>query len=176
MKILVLSDTHIPERALKIPDEIIYFLKKGVDLIVHAGDLTGENVLRELKSFGNVIAVRGNMDFLPLPRHEVFDVGNVKFGVFHGHGVYPRGNREQLTEIALDLGVDVLITGHTHSPDVYKGDVLILNPGSATGAWGGGGGSGVPSFMILNIERNVITVDLYEIKEKLSVKRFKFEI
>ncbi len=176
MRILVLSDTHIPERALKIPDEIITFLKRGVDLIVHAGDLTGESVLNTLKSFGKVVVVRGNMDYLPLPKQETFEVGNIKFGVYHGHGVYPRGDRKQLTEIAFEMGVDVLITGHTHSPDVYEGDVLILNPGSATGAWGGGGGSGIPSFMVLNVEGREITVDLYEIRDKLSLKRFKFEL
>ncbi|WP_457549888.1 YfcE family phosphodiesterase [Archaeoglobus sp.] len=176
MKIIVLSDTHIPERALKIPDEITAFLKRGVDLIVHAGDLTGKSVLNTLKSFGKVVAVRGNMDYLPLPMQETFEVGKLKFGVYHGHGVYPRGDRKQLTEIALEMGVDVLITGHTHSPDVYYGDVLILNPGSATGAWGGGGGSGIPSFMVLNVEGCVVTVDLCEIRGKPFVKRFKFEL
>ncbi len=174
MKVLVISDTHIPERALRIPNQILSFAR-DVDLIVHAGDLTDESVLNELKSFGEVIAVRGNMDFLHLPRHETFEIRKVSFGVFHGHGIYPRGNRKQLTEIALELGVDVLITGHTHSPDIYGGEVLILNPGSATGAWGGSGGSGVPSFIVLNVEEE-IAIDLYEIREKLKVRRYKFEI
>ncbi|RLI84344.1 MAG: YfcE family phosphodiesterase [Archaeoglobales archaeon] len=171
--IVVLSDTHIPERALRIPYEIEPFLKEA-NLIVHAGDLTDKKVLDDLMSFGRVLVVRGNMDYLSLPRYEKFKAGDLKFGVFHGHGIYPRGDRRQLTDFALDLDVDVLITGHTHSPDVYKGEVLILNPGSATGAWGGGGGSGIPSFMVLKVEGNLINVDLYEIREKVSVKRFEF--
>lgn len=174
MKLLIMSDTHIPERALKIPSEIEKFLK-DVDIVVHAGDLTGEDVLSYLMSF-NLIVVKGNMDFLKLPRYEVFKSEKLNFGVFHGHGIYPRGDRKQLTDVALDLGVDVLITGHTHRSDVYRGDVLILNPGSATGAWGGGGGSGVPSFMILKVEEREVTVYLYEIRENLDVKTFKFEI
>ena len=175
MRILVLSDTHIPERASKIPDEIIPFLK-DCDQIVHAGDLTDEIVLNQLKSFGDLIVVKGNMDYLDLPRQRLFDVEGIRFGVYHGHGIHPRGDRKQLTEIALNLGVDVLLTGHTHRFDVYKGDVLILNPGSATGAWGGEGGTGVPSFMVLNVEEGGITVDLYEIKEKLIFRRFKFDV
>ncbi len=172
MRIVILSDTHIPERASKIPDEIISFMRK-CDLIVHAGDLTDENVLKQLKSFGDLVVVRGNMDYLNLPRKEEFEIEGIKFGVFHGQGVYPRGNRKQLTEIALDMGVDVLITGHTHRSDVYKGDVLILNPGSATGAWGGSSEGGNPSFIVLEV-KGEITVDLYEIRGK--AKRFKFEV
>ncbi len=173
--IVVISDTHIPDRALKIPNEIVPFLKRA-ELIIHAGDLTGENVLRKLKSFGETIVVRGNMDYLPLPREERFEVGDLTFGVYHGHGIYPRGDRKQLSEVALDMGVDVLITGHTHKPDVYRGEVLILNPGSATGAWGGGGGSGVPSFMVLEVERRSVRVDLYELGERTKVRRFRFEL
>lgn len=171
--IVVISDTHIPDRALRIPDEIIPFLKRS-EIVVHAGDLTDEEVLRELKSFSEVIAVRGNMDYLPLPREKTFKIDDVTFGVYHGHGIYPRGDRRQLSEIALDMGVDVLITGHTHRPDVYKGEVLILNPGSATGAWGGGGGSGIPSFMVLDVEGRSLKVDLYELGK--GVKRFRFEL
>lgn len=175
MKIVVLSDTHIPERASKIPDEIVPFLR-NCNLIVHAGDLTDEIVLNQLKSFGDLIAVKGNMDYLSLPRQEIFDVEGIRFGVYHGQGVYPRGDRKRLTEIALNLGVDVLITGHTHRSDVHKGEVLILNPGSATGAWGGSSAGGNPSFMVLDVEDGEITVDLYEIKDRVIVRRFKFEV
>lgn len=173
--IVVISDTHIPDRALKIPDEILPFLEEA-ELIVHAGDLTDEKVLMELKSFGDVIVVRGNMDYLHLPRQEKFEIGKLTFGVYHGHGIYPRGDRRQLSEIALDMGVDVLITGHTHRPDVYKGKVLILNPGSLTGAWGGGGGSGIPSFMVLNVKARSLKVDLYELSDRIDVKSFRFDL
>jgi len=179
-ELILLSDTHIPDRALKLPDEIEVFLKKKkFSKIVHAGDLTDERVLNLLKTFGDVVVVRGNMDFLPLPRHQVFELEDLSFGVVHGHGVYPRGDRRQLLSIAEELGVDVLISGHTHSPDVYfdesKG-ILLVNPGSATGAWGGGGGSGIPSFMTLEVSNGSVKVNLFELKAKLSVKRFAFDL
>ncbi len=178
MKLMVLSDTHIPDRALRLPNEIESFLDRRDFLkVVHAGDLTDERVLAYLKTFGDVVVVRGNMDYLPLPRHQIFELEKLRFGVVHGHGIYPRGDRRQLLSIAKELGVDVLISGHTHSPDVHFDEgILLINPGSATGAWGGGGGSGVPSFMMLEVSGGNVKVNLFEIKAKLSVKRFAFDI
>ena len=40
----VISDTHIPSRCLHVP-EIVMERFKGVDLILHAGDLTELSVL-----------------------------------------------------------------------------------------------------------------------------------
>jgi len=62
MKIGVISDTHIPDRADSIPKEIMEAFKK-VDMIIHTGDFVKMSVLDKLKSVcKNVIAVRGNMD------------------------------------------------------------------------------------------------------------------
>jgi putative phosphoesterase len=177
MKLFVISDTHIPDRALSIPEKAESILRKRFDKIIHAGDLTDRSVLNYLEGFGEVIAVKGNMDFIKLPNHVVFDVENVKIGVVHGHGIYPRGDRVKLLSVAKKLGVDVLISGHTHSPDVYlKDDVLLLNPGSVTGAWGGGGGSGVPTFMVLDVSENRVVVDLYELRDRTITRRFEFDL
>jgi len=63
IKIGVISDTHIPLSANKIPDEIFKHFE-GVDLILHAGDLIKLSVLDELRKIAPVEAVYGNMDSL----------------------------------------------------------------------------------------------------------------
>ena len=175
--ILVLGDTHIPRRANRIPDEIEEFVRgKPFDYVICTGDLTAESVLDYLRQLGRkVVAVRGNMDHLPLPEYAEITIGGFRIGVIHGDQVYPRGNREQLEDIAVERGVEVLISGHTHLPDVYKGRVVLLNPGSATGAWGGGGGSMRPSFMVVNVAGSEMVVELYELGKGVLTKRtFRF--
>jgi len=174
MRIVAISDTHIPDRASKIPGVIVKFLQQA-DLIVHAGDFTSERTYRELKSYGKLVAVMGNMDFVDLPEEETFKAGELKFGVVHGYGVYPRGNVKELERIGEEMGVDVLITGHTHSPSIHRGRVVIINPGSATGAWGGGGGKGIPSFAVITIGET-LNVQICELEETLKVKTYKFEV
>ena len=47
MKIIVLSDTHIPARAKDIPEEV-YAQIKGADLLIHAGDITSLEFFKKL--------------------------------------------------------------------------------------------------------------------------------
>lgn len=164
---LILSDSHIPERARELDELVLDFIKSKVyDVVVHAGDLTDEYVLHQVKLFGSkCYVVQGNMDYLDLPEDEVFEIYGIKIGVIHGDQVRPRGNIKALTAIAKDLGVQVLISGHTHSPFiVFDYGVLHINPGSVTGVWGGGGGSMKPSFVEIEIsEDRLVYVKLYEL-------------
>ncbi|MET1124368.1 MAG: YfcE family phosphodiesterase [Archaeoglobaceae archaeon] len=169
--ILILGDSHIPRRASWFPKEFEDLFAKRFDFVVCTGDLTDKTVLEYLRRLGKTIAVRGNMDHLPLPEYEELRIGELKLGVIHGDQVYPRGNREQLMEIALEKGVDLLISGHTHSPDFFKRSVVLLNPGSVTGVWGGGGGSLNPSFMLLDTDKMI--VELYELKKGLHKRVFE---
>ncbi len=178
MEVLVLGDTHIPNRARWFPKKVEEFLKsKLFDVVACTGDLTDKSVLDFIESLGKrIFVVSGNMDFLPLPERQSFKVENLRFGLIHGHQVYPRGDVGQLRDIAMDMGVDVLIHGHTHSADVHFKDVLLLNPGSATGVWSGGRASLIPSFIILRVEGNTLEVNLFELRENLRVDRRVFEL
>ncbi len=178
MRVLVIGDTHIPNRARWLPEKVDERIRSmKFDLVLCTGDLTDRKVLDYLSGLGEVVAVSGNMDHLPLPEYRTLKVEGIKFGIIHGHQVYPRGDVTQLREIALELGVDVLVHGHTHSADIWKGDVLLLNPGSATGVWSGGKASLVPSFMVLEVEGNSLDVNLYELREgELRVERRSFEV
>jgi len=134
MKIGVLSDTHIPERALQLPEEISHIFK-GVDLIIHAGDLVSLDVIRELKKIAPVKAVCGNMDpadaRATLPKKEVITAGKFKIGVFHGKGA-PERILTQAKEV-FNEKLDVIIFGHSHAAlcEKQKG-TLFFNPGSPT--------------------------------------------
>jgi putative phosphoesterase len=144
VKIGVLSDTHIhlPE---EIPLEIIRAFSH-VDLIVHAGDFVGPEVLEGLKQLGEVKAVRGNMDSMELksllPDKELLLVGGRKIGITHGWGG-PGGIEHRVRALFDD--VDILIYGHSHQEKIQQiGGILFFNPGPGT-----------RSFGILTIEEDV---------------------
>ncbi len=173
MKIVVISDTHIPNRAEWLPKQIDEYITQGnFDMLICLGDLTNEEIFNYLKKIANeAYFVRGNMDYLNLPRQQIIEVEGIRIGAIHGDGIYPRGNRKQLANIARKLDVNVLLSGHTHVPDIHfvkDKNILLANPGSATGAWGGGGGTMKPSFITLDVEAKSINLRLYELEEKLK--------
>ncbi len=132
MLIGLISDTHIPDRAKQIPKKVIDTFK-DVDLILHAGDLTSLEVIDELEKIAPTIAIQGNMDRvagIKLPNAKVIEIEGLKIGIAHGE-VYPRADTQQLLYLAKQLDVDILITGHSHQPQIEQiEDVLLLNPGS----------------------------------------------
>ncbi len=137
MRYLVVGDFHIPERVEKIP-EIINKLAKEVDGIICTGDLISKDVLKELRGLNkNLIIVRGNCDlFSPgsLSDYREFEVNNKKIGVIHSDQ-FGRGNLEALKEFAKSKNLNVLVFGHTHKHLIkWEGNMLLLNPGTATGA------------------------------------------
>ena len=136
MKIGVISDTHIPDKAKEIPREIFDEFMK-VDMVIHAGDLVEMGVLNQLKEVcGDVRAVSGNMDpdsvRTHLPDKLIFKAGNYKIAVMHGTGS-PEGLVRLLTDTFRNDSPDIIIFGHSHNAfnEKIKG-VLFFNPGSAT--------------------------------------------
>lgn len=144
MKLAVLSDTHV-HRIEELHPEIIKTLT-AVDLIVHAGDFVGIEVLEGLRCMGEVKAVRGNMDSVAvkeiLPEKDVFVIGDKRVGLVHGWGA-PMGIEERVR--GLFDAVDIIIFGHSHWSKCEKiGDIFFFNPGP-----------GFRSFGILTIEDDV---------------------
>lgn len=132
MLIGLISDTHIPDRARQIPQNVIDAFS-DVDLIIHAGDLTSLEVIEELEKTAPVMAVQGNIDRvngIDLPKAKTLEAEGLKIGVVHGE-VYPRGDTQQLVYLAKELNADILISGHSHQPKIEQTDgVLLINPGS----------------------------------------------
>jgi putative phosphoesterase len=118
----VIADTHglLRPEALKA--------LKGVELIIHAGDVGEPGILRQLERLAPVYAVRGNIDrgawAAKLPLTRVVEVGEVQLYVLH-----------ELFCLDLDpaaAGFAAVIFGHSHAPHLErKNGVLYLNPGSA---------------------------------------------
>jgi putative phosphoesterase len=136
MKIGVIADTHIPDRAKDIPQEILENFK-GVDMIIHAGDLVDLSVLDQLRSVcGNVKAVWGNMDPYDirkkLPEKEIIKIANYKIGIMHGYG-HPNKLIDTLAKEFKDDNVNLIIFGHSHSSlNEKRGNIIYFNPGSPT--------------------------------------------
>jgi hypothetical protein len=136
MKIGIIADTHIPDRAKEIPKKILEDFK-NTDMIIHAGDLVDLGVLGKLKAIcKNVIAVWGNMDPYEvrekLPEKEIIKVGKYKIGVMHGYGV-PGNLINLLTSVFKNETLDIIIFGHSHySVNEKKAGILFFNPGSPT--------------------------------------------
>ncbi|MCM8795537.1 MAG: metallophosphatase family protein [Candidatus Omnitrophica bacterium] len=136
MKIGVIADTHIPDRAKEIPKEILEAFKK-VDMVIHAGDLVDLSVLEKLKSVcANVKAVCGNMDPAEirtvLSEKEIIRIGNYKIGVMHGYGA-PQRLVNLVYEAFKNEAVNVIIFAHSHYPfNEKRQGILYFNPGSAT--------------------------------------------
>ncbi|MHC1628283.1 MAG: YfcE family phosphodiesterase [Candidatus Nezhaarchaeales archaeon] len=178
--ILAIGDFHIPSRARWIPEALEReVIKDKYDIVLCTGDLTSEAVIAWLKKLGKeVYVVRGNMDHLKLPVHTVVDVEQLRVGVYHGAGIYPRGDIAKLTIKAKQLGVDVLVTGHTHYPQVVMVEehkIVIVNPGSATGAWGGDErASLIPSFAVMHVNKRKLEIQVKEVKSH-GVETTKYE-
>ena len=121
----LISDTHGQLRAG------VHEAFHGVDLILHAGDVGGDDILDELSLIAPVEAVYGNTDALGNPRLSaqiVRDVGGVLIQVQHGH------ESGRLTADALleRFSADVLVYGHTHRQSVTRREGrLVINPGAA---------------------------------------------
>ncbi|MDP3791945.1 MAG: metallophosphoesterase family protein [Candidatus Omnitrophota bacterium] len=133
MKILVLSDTHIPIAAQDLP-KAIYDAAEDVDMIFHAGDFIDAKFLDKLRSIKEVKAVCGNMDSqeirAQLNPKELITIGKSKIGLIHGYGA----PSELMASVRKEFGkVDCLVFGHSHiAVNVKKDGVLFFNPGSPT--------------------------------------------
>lgn len=61
MRIGLISDTHIPHDAKSLPNQVKEVFR-GVDFILHAGDIYSSSVLDELEEIAPVLAARGDDD------------------------------------------------------------------------------------------------------------------
>ena len=132
-RIGVISDTHIPKHAPRVPDAALRAFA-DVELILHAGDLSSLAVLDQLAAYAPVEAVRGNVELpeveiaLPIKREIV--VCGCAIGLVHILGERAHYARTARREFP---AARVVIFGHSHIPYVEDAaGLLLLNPGSAT--------------------------------------------
>lgn len=145
----VIADTHIPDRARTLNPRIAaVFDDAKVVSILHAGDVSSPNVLKELETIAPVHAVQGNRDWLllrHLPFKQTFEFNRAKIGMTHGHGKLARYlldkvyyaflgyNHEHIIPWLLNTfpETDVIVFGHGHIPlNCRINGQLLFNPGS----------------------------------------------
>ncbi|MDQ8164849.1 MAG: metallophosphoesterase family protein [Gemmatimonadota bacterium] len=126
MLIGLISDTHGLLRA------DVHSVFAGVDLILHAGDVGGVEILDELALIAPVRAVYGNTDPSDHPGLVTaldFTLEGVRVHVSHGHELGRTGS-PQARAAAYDA--DLIVYGHTHRQRVDQvGAQLVVNPGAA---------------------------------------------
>ncbi|MER6266422.1 metallophosphoesterase [Streptomyces sp900105755] len=135
MRLLLTSDTHLPLRAKRLPDQLLAELQRA-DVVLHAGDWVDEATLDLLESRSRrLIGVYGNNDGpglrARLPEVARADLGGLRFGVVHETG--PAQGREARCAARFP-DLDVLVYGHSHIPwdTTAPGGLRLLNPGSPT--------------------------------------------
>ncbi|MFI9587687.1 metallophosphoesterase family protein [Streptomyces sp. NPDC052236] len=135
MRLLLMSDTHVPKRAKRLPDELLAEVPRA-DVVIHAGDWVDTATLDLLEATARrLIGVYGNNDGgelrARLPEVAYAELGGLRFGVVHETG--PAQGRERRCAARFP-DLDVLVFGHSHIPwDSRAGNGLrLLNPGSPT--------------------------------------------
>ncbi|MET9288982.1 metallophosphoesterase family protein [Nocardia beijingensis] len=135
MRLLIISDTHVPKRARDLP-EALWREVDAADVIVHAGDWVEVALLDRLEArSARLIGVFGNNDGpelrARLPEVARAELDGLRLAVVHETG--PAKGREQ--RCARDFpDTDVLVFGHSHIPwdSVADSGLRLLNPGSPT--------------------------------------------
>src|SRR5260370_21823571 len=148
MLVGVVADTHCPEFMDRLPDRLFEVLK-GVQLILHAGDINAASTLDALARIAPVEAVRGDhdraLDSLPTTRELTVEgkrivvvhgnrsrwveephtlLWTLSLGYFRPHRGLPRRLRRLFPD------ADVIVFGHTHRAHMRRVDgVLLFNPG-----------------------------------------------
>ena len=146
-KVLIVSDTH---RNNANYFKIVEMHKP--DMVVHCGDVEGSEYALTEGAGCPVYMVAGNNDFFSdLPRDVEFKVGRYNCMATHGHRYHVSMGPEMLIEEARSRGVDIVMYGHTHRPEVRcEGGVYAVNPGSISYPRQEGR---KPSYIIMEIDR-----------------------
>ncbi|MBO7357840.1 MAG: metallophosphoesterase [Lachnospiraceae bacterium] len=151
MRILIVSDTH------GFSNNLIKDLKHmgEPDMLIHAGDSSGEDEYIKNLVHCPVKMVLGNNDYsMKLAYEEEFEVEGYRFLLTHGHRDHVYFGTDRLMYKAIERGVDVVVYGHTHIPSIEYDDnnnVYCVNPGSISFPRQSGR---KPSYMLCDIDKD----------------------
>ena len=159
MRVLVISDTH------GAAYNLINALEKtnNIDYLIFLGDGIRE-VENVLKSYPKItlLKVLGNCDLDPFNLYKESDIVNIsgkKMFFCHGHKFYVKSGLGALTATARNIGADILLFGHTHTPYLkYDDGMYIINPGSLSKSR-----TGKNSYALIEITESGILPNIVEI-------------
>ena len=134
MHLLLIADTHIPQRALDLPAQV-WAEVDTADLVVHAGDWVSLDLLDQLQARAtDLMGCWGNNDLgaewrRRLPEVDRRTLAGVKVAVTHETG--DKRGRDAFCDEKY-VGTDLVVFGHSHAPwdSTTPTGIRLLNPGS----------------------------------------------
>ncbi len=168
-----MSDTH--KKVGRAKKAIDLLVSKGVEFILHAGDIVEEEILEYLENCGvRYTVVLGNNDF---HLYKVVDKYNLNSEPHYFKLASRTWKLMHYPKYMFPLDTDIIVYGHTHDVDItFNGRNLILNPGEVCAR-----DHGFSTCMTLDIEDDKYVVTLYyrQIKTsewKSKIKEFFFKV
>jgi putative phosphoesterase len=142
----LISDTHMPQRWPELP-AAVFDVFRGVDLILHAGDVGELWVLNRLSGVAPVVAVHGNDETAEaqreLPYQQIIAIHGTRLLLCHSHlpdreaelasraGDDWRPKLEQRAAQAVRADAAIMVLGHLHIPFTHCcHGVTLINPGA----------------------------------------------
>ncbi len=170
MEVAIVSDTHVPSRADRLPDWVADRVREA-DHTIHAGDFDSPAAYETVADLAGeeFTAVAGNMDprSLDLPTVATVEVSGTTFVVTHGTSATDEEYHRTVAEAVSDelTGPGIAVAGHTHAvvDDDIEG-IRFLNPGSATGA----DPANVATMMVVEILEGGVSVAVYVEDERVE--------
>lgn len=128
MLVAVISDTHRMGKYINLAKELI----KDADILIHLGDNIEDVELLEQGFKGEVYAVAGNCDYsVKYPKETIIEVNGRKIFFTHGDLYRVKSSINNIYYRGKELGVDIVLFGHTHQHLIEEeGDLILMNPGS----------------------------------------------
>ena len=134
MRIVALSDTHIPDFAKALPKPLFSHLRRA-DAILHAGDVTSAQILEELSAYAPVHVALGNNDGTDVAAWGAEEVVELQLqgkaiAMLHDSGRTDGRARRLRRRFP---NADLLVFGHSHIPiNAEFAGLRLFNPGSPT--------------------------------------------
>ena len=156
VRVGVISDSHCDRAALREAASRL----QTVDQVVHLGDCAPDAQLLESLLPAPVLSVRGNCDYASSQPEEItIQLGGVQALLCHGHRYQVKSTLQLLCYRAQEVEAHLALFGHTHRPLVtWEQGVLLVNPGSLSGGYGGPG-----HYVVLEFRENGVVPISYEL-------------
>lgn len=128
MNIIIFSDSHAETKYML---KALKHFENKIDAIIHLGDYIDDvKIIKSKFPKIDLYAIAGNNDYCNVPSEKFFKLNKYNFFITHGHNYNPYNGISTLHYKASELGANVVLYGHTHTPYIFNEDILIINPGS----------------------------------------------
>ena len=127
MKVAILSDTHGYKKYM---DEVKNIIQKS-DLVIHAGDNFADSKYLHKIAKVDIMAVKGNCDYINTDDELVFEIEGKTIFLTHGDKYGVNYGIELIKQKAKEINADIVVFGHTHVPlYIEDEEIIFINPGS----------------------------------------------